>query len=329
MVEERVDVALISDPYKADPASSAWHVSAGQRKAAIYVANTGVTVANVISDPEFVSARLNGVQVYSCYASPNRPIEDFQDLLCRLEDSIRTVQQGTPVLVTGDLNARSAAWGDWVDNRRGEELGLLIESLGLVIANTGSTPTFTRGAGSIVDVTLSCDSLAASITDWRVLESLFNNSDHHYIRFSLTHGRDLARATSATTAAPRAWNTAGGVANDSFLAGLVLAEWLEQGGPRTGKTLSAGPPHCGRESQPPATLPFPPVGRPTRGARVFRVRQVVASENGAESYNQRPIHARDRGIGLPLSKFLQKSNIDLKLAVQIANDTKIELQELR
>ncbi|KAL4101252.1 hypothetical protein QTP88_021272 [Uroleucon formosanum] len=240
MVEERVNVALISDPYKADPASSAWHVSAGQRKAAIYVANTGVTVANVISDPEFVSARLNGVQVCSCYASPNRPIEDFQDLLCRLEDSIRTVQQGTPVLVTGDLNARSAAWGDWVDNRRGEELGLLIESLGLVIANTGSTPTFTRGAGSIVDVTLSCDSLAASITDWRVLESLFNNSDYHYIRFSLTPGRDLARATSATTAAPRAWNTAGGVANDSFLAGLVLAEWLEQGDPQDWQDAERG-----------------------------------------------------------------------------------------
>ncbi|KAL4143541.1 hypothetical protein QTP88_005860 [Uroleucon formosanum] len=34
-------------------------------------------------------------------------------------------------------------------------------------------------------------------------------------------------------------------------------------------------------------------------------------------------------IGLPLSKFLQKSNIDLKLAVQLANDTKKELQELR
>ncbi|CAI6360923.1 unnamed protein product [Macrosiphum euphorbiae] len=230
MVEERVDVALLSDPYNADNPSSAWHVSAGQRKAAIYVASTGVTVANVISDPEFVSVRLNGVQVYSCYASPNRPLEDFQDLLRRLEDSIRTVQQEAPVLVTGDLNARSAAWGDWVDNRRGEELELLIESLGLVIANSGSTPTFSRGAGSIVDVTLSCDSLAARITDWRVLESVFNNSDHHYIRFSLTPGRDRDRAPPATTVAPRAWNTAGGVANDTFLAGLILAEWLEQGG---------------------------------------------------------------------------------------------------
>jgi len=145
-----------------------------------------------------------------------------------------------PVLITGDLNARSAAWGDWVDNRRGEELELLIESLGLVIANSGSTPTFSRGAGSIVDVTLSCDSLAARITDWRVLESVFNNSDHHYIRFSLTSGRNQDRATPATTVASRAWNTAGGVANDTFLAGLILAEWFEEGSPQDWHDVERG-----------------------------------------------------------------------------------------
>lgn len=32
---------------------------------------------------------------------------------------------------------------------------------------------------------------------------------------------------------------------------------------------------------------------------------------------------------IELSKFLQKSNIDLKLAVQLANDTQQELHELR
>ena len=34
-------------------------------------------------------------------------------------------------------------------------------------------------------------------------------------------------------------------------------------------------------------------------------------------------------VGLPLSKFLKKSNIDLELAVQLANNTQNELQELR
>jgi hypothetical protein len=38
---------------------------------------------------------------------------------------------------------------------------------------------------------------------------------------------------------------------------------------------------------------------------------------------------KDFSIGLPLSKILQKSNIDLKLTVQLANDTQKELQEFR
>ncbi|CAI6363639.1 unnamed protein product [Macrosiphum euphorbiae] len=227
MVEERVDVALLSDPYNVDPPSSAWHVSAGQRKAAIYVANTGVTVANVISDPEFVAVRLNGVQVYSCYASPNRPLEDFQDLLRRLEDSIRTVQQEVPVLVTGDLNARSAAWGDWVENRRGHELSSLVESLNLVTLNEGSTPTFPRGAGSIVDVTFASESLASRANNWRVLESVFNYSDHHYIRYSLARNSESPSPAASNTFC--GWDTSDGIDSDSFHCGLLLAEWLDQG----------------------------------------------------------------------------------------------------
>lgn len=34
-------------------------------------------------------------------------------------------------------------------------------------------------------------------------------------------------------------------------------------------------------------------------------------------------------MGLPPSNLLQKSNIDLKLAVQLVNDTKKGIQELR
>jgi len=150
MVEEKIDVALISDSYRADVHSTSWLASVGTSRAAIYIANKGVTIANVIRDPEFISARLNGVQVYCCYASPNQPLEDFGDLLQRLGNSIRSTQRGIPALVTGDLNARYAAWGDWVENQRGHELSSLVESLNLVTLNEGSTPTFARGAGSIV-----------------------------------------------------------------------------------------------------------------------------------------------------------------------------------
>lgn len=108
MVEEKIDIALLSDHYKADASSAAWIANAGPSRAAIYIPNNAVTVGNVIRDPEFVSARLKGVQVYCCYASPNRPLEDFCDMLHRLEDSIRSVQRGVPIAVAGDFNARSA-----------------------------------------------------------------------------------------------------------------------------------------------------------------------------------------------------------------------------
>lgn len=137
MIEEKISIAFLSDPYRVNADSSAWLASSGSSKAAIYIASDGVTIANVLTDPEFVSARINGVQVFSCYVSPNQPLEDFTDFLQRLENSVRTVPRGTPVLVTGDFNARSAAWGDWVSNARGEELGMLIESLDFVIINFG------------------------------------------------------------------------------------------------------------------------------------------------------------------------------------------------
>ncbi|KAL4111843.1 hypothetical protein QTP88_015724 [Uroleucon formosanum] len=74
--------------------------------------------------------------------------------------------------------------------------------------------------------------------------------------------------------------------------------------PRAGDELPPDAVPVGTRLFRPVSTPVPQVGRPQvcglsrasgrRGARVFPVRQVVASENGAGSYNQRPIHFRDR-----------------------------------
>jgi len=141
MIEENISIAFLIDPYRVKANSSAWLASSGSSKAAIYIASDGVTITNVLIDPEFVSVRINGVQVFSCYASPNQPLEDFTDFLQRLEDNIRTIPLGVPDLITGDINARSEAWGDWVSNARGE---MLIESLNLVIMNTFNTHILKR-----------------------------------------------------------------------------------------------------------------------------------------------------------------------------------------
>lgn len=155
----------------------------------------------MIVDPEFVSARINGVQVYSCYASPNQPLAGFTLFLQRLKNSIRTISRGAPILITGDFIARSAAWGDWTSNARGNELGLMLESLDLVIINTGSTPTFSRGAGSVIDLILTSESLAGRISNWSVMDQVFNNSDHHYIQFSISE--NLVHQSLPTADIPR------------------------------------------------------------------------------------------------------------------------------
>lgn len=108
MVEQKVDVALVSDPHRIDSPGS-WHADCGQGRAAIYIPSGKVTIGNVIRDTEFVAVRINGIQVYSCYASPNRPHAQYERFIRRLETSVRPISPGTPVLVAGDFNARSAA----------------------------------------------------------------------------------------------------------------------------------------------------------------------------------------------------------------------------
>jgi len=224
MVEQKVDVALVSDPHRID-SSGSWHADCGQGRAAIYIPGGKVTIGNVIRDSEFVAVRINGIQVYSCYASPNRPHAQYERFIGRLETSVRSISPDTPVLVAGDFNARSAAWGDWIDNPRGDELSAMFESLDLVIANTGSTPTFNRGAGSIVDVTAMSGTLSRRIEKWRVMDEVFNNSDHHYIQFAMDSARD--RDQPSRHEGFVGWNTAGGIDTDSLHCGLLAAVWQE------------------------------------------------------------------------------------------------------
>lgn len=146
--EEKVDIALVSDPYVVPSDGCSWLACYGTRKAAIWFASDEVTATEVHRDPEFVSATLNGVNVIICYASPNRTAAEFSDFLQRIEDHVRTIGHGVPVIVAGDLNARSAVWGDWCQDSRGSELNSLFDSLGLVVLNEGSSPTFVgRGRG--------------------------------------------------------------------------------------------------------------------------------------------------------------------------------------
>lgn len=74
-------------------------------KATIWIPGVGITIANVNKDDEFVAARLNGVHVFSRYASRNRTKDEYSNILARIEDAIRSITPGTPIIVAGDFNA--------------------------------------------------------------------------------------------------------------------------------------------------------------------------------------------------------------------------------
>lgn len=110
-----------------------------------------------------------------------------------------------------------------MDNQRGEDLSALLDSLGLVIANEGSTPTFTRGAGSTVDVTAMSEQLASRFGNLTVMDGVFNYSDHHYIQFSVDVSRNSNQPFSPKGVG--GWNTSGGIDIDNLHCGLMVAKW--------------------------------------------------------------------------------------------------------
>lgn len=223
VVEQGVEVVLITDPYSVPEGSTSWLTSSGTQRAAIWLVGSGVTAAEVHRDPEFMSARLNGIQTFSCYASPNKSMAEFEDFLQRLEVKVRAVEPGVPVLITGDFNARSAAWGDWCRNTRGDDLSTLFSSLGLQVVNEGSKPTFVGiGRGSIVDLTVVSESLVGHVSGWHVCDEVESMSDHQYIAFTLEASRNGGPTTPWV---PRGWKTDGEISSQDVEIGLLLAKW--------------------------------------------------------------------------------------------------------
>ncbi|KAJ0175603.1 hypothetical protein K1T71_008762 [Dendrolimus kikuchii] len=124
--------------------------------------------------------------IIGCYFSPNRRLVDFEGWL----DEVGTVvarNRSCPVLVLGDFNAKSTAWGSPGTCARGESLEKWAITQGLVVLNRGSVNTCVRQqGGSIVDLTFASPALARGVRNWRVLERLETLSDHRYIRFSVS-----------------------------------------------------------------------------------------------------------------------------------------------
>lgn len=129
----------------------------------------------------FVIAKINSVYICSCYAPPRWTLEQFYDMVDRLTDQLIGRR---PVVIAGDFNAWAVEWGSRFTNARGSYLLEALAKLDVILANEGTTSTFSRdGRESVIDVTF-CSPMLANGMRWRVSER-YTHSDHQAIRFSI------------------------------------------------------------------------------------------------------------------------------------------------
>jgi hypothetical protein len=87
--------------------------------------------------------------VVGVYFSPNSSRAELKKFLGEVETAIRR-HLPRSVLVAGDLNAKSGAWGSPVTNAKGADVEEWVEGLNLLVLNRGCAPTCVRYNGESV-----------------------------------------------------------------------------------------------------------------------------------------------------------------------------------
>lgn len=112
MEEERVDVAMVSEP-RVVPDTSRW-IGSTDGLAAVHWNTLRFNGCRLIKRrKEYVVVQLNGVKgeikVISCYLAPSMTWREVHDCLDSMRDDIRTLGGG--VIIGGDFNAKPPCGG--------------------------------------------------------------------------------------------------------------------------------------------------------------------------------------------------------------------------
>jgi len=178
-VDTKADILLVSEPYRRCGDEARWCFSEDRMAAVASTSRTTMTHDGQGSGNGFAWMSFRNLTVFSCYHRPGTTLQEFARFLDELEVAIRD-RGACELLVAGDFNAWSVEWGSRANNPRGCMLSDLVNSMGLTVANTGSTPIFRRAAAtSVIDVTFSRD---VDIIDWQVLE-VDSISEHSFVFF--------------------------------------------------------------------------------------------------------------------------------------------------
>ncbi|KAL0895255.1 hypothetical protein ABMA27_011409 [Loxostege sticticalis] len=212
MAQWLIDVVVVAEPYFVPPADN-W-VSDRDGLVALISSASSSPPLNVVRGHGFASALVGGIVVIGVYFSPNRPLHEFENFMTEVEALVLR-SHPHPVIVAGDLNAKSTAWGSPATDPRGRVLEEWLITLGLAVLNRGTVHTCVSwNGGSIVDVSFASPAIASRVHGWRVLKDVENLSNHRYVRFDL-HASSRFRGAMfaicdasmprASTRPPRKW----------------------------------------------------------------------------------------------------------------------------
>ncbi|XP_011883615.1 PREDICTED: uncharacterized protein LOC105570779, partial [Vollenhovia emeryi] len=156
------------------------------------------------------------------YLRPSLTRAELEDKLDELELELGGVLPG-PVLVAGDFNAKSLAWGSRRPDVKGMEVEAWAARLGLRLLNRGSARTCVRPQGeSVIDLTWVSPAAEDWAASWRVLEETELLSDHIPIEVILRR-REARRG--GTPVRPNVRWSVGKLDADKLRAALVAAMW--------------------------------------------------------------------------------------------------------
>jgi len=188
-----IDVIVMSEPYRCGLEVDGWYSDTGN-KAAIMAFNPKIHVQEIgpKDNPGFWWVRIENMTIYACYWSPNTDYTLFVDFLDKLEGCIRN-KKGM-VIVGGDFNAKSPAWGDHREDQKGKTLMDMMASLGMIACNSSDKPTFTRVynggiSRSHIDITFVSDTESRAVKDWKVSDEYTGSLQLHILQ----HFMDAAR----------------------------------------------------------------------------------------------------------------------------------------